>query len=119
MPLFAPPTEPSLSHSSDARNRIVWFISHIALCDEHARSTNTFSGAARSAYSSLTRSGGTCLSWTPATISVGVWLLPTIDAFHPQLWVSGARRTPVPHVAPTGSDASICAQMTSLAPCSY
>ena len=28
-------------------------------------------------------------------------------AFQPQLVVDGARRTPVPHLAPTGSDASI------------
>src|SRR6266403_474202 len=35
-------TEPRVSHSSDARNSSRWFFSHVALCDEQARSTNTF-----------------------------------------------------------------------------
>ena len=92
----------------------VWFASHIALCEAQPRSTKIFSRAPRSAYSSLTRAGGTCLSCTPVTINVGVWVFPTIAAFHPHVVVCGARRTPVPHVAPTGSDASICAHTVSL-----
>src|SRR4030095_15732223 len=39
-------------------------------------------------------------------ISVGALRLPIIDWLNPQVVVEGARRTPVPHFAPTGSDSS-------------
>src|SRR5205085_12132594 len=95
------------------------FFSHIALCDEQARSTNTLCGDARSASSSRTRSGGTCLSCCPAIISVGVSVFATAAWFHPHVVVCGARRTPVPHVAPTGSDANICDQILCAVAGSY
>src|SRR5258705_8284856 len=106
IPDFMPLTVPCVSHSSDARNSNRWFRSHIALCDEHARSTNTFSAEPASAYRSRTRSGATCLSWAPEIIRNGVVSFAAIDGGHVPA-VSGARRTPGPHVAPTGSDASI------------
>src|SRR2546427_7287375 len=62
IPSFVPFTEPCVSHSSDARNNIRWFFSHIALWEEHPRSMNTFWRAPRSVNRSRTRSGGTCLS---------------------------------------------------------
>src|SRR4029453_11531219 len=49
----------------------------------------------------------------PATISVGVIVLATVAWFQPHVVVCGARRTPGPHVAPTGSDSSISPQTTS------
>src|SRR5687768_1725221 len=55
----------------------------------------------------------------PATINVGVCVLVTTAAFQPQVVVCGARRTPGPHVAPTGSDASIVDQTLSLTSFSY
>src|SRR6185436_15289037 len=55
----------------------------------------------------------------PATISVGVWVLVTTAAFHPHVVVCGARRTPGPHVEPTGSDASIADHTLSAAALSY
>src|SRR5262249_29439401 len=119
VPSFAPFTDPAVSHSSDARNSSRRFFSHIALCDEHARSANTFCGAARSVKRSRTRSGCTCLSCWPATMSVGVCIFPTVAAFQPHGAVCGARRTPGPHVAQTGSDASISDQTASLTAGSY
>src|SRR5207245_2964759 len=49
VPSFVPFTDPWVSHSSDARKSRRRFFSHIALCEEHARSTNNFFGVARSA----------------------------------------------------------------------
>src|SRR5436305_11394520 len=80
-----PLTEFRVSHSSDALKRSRWFRSHAALWDEHPRSMNSFWPLPRSAYSSLTRSGRTCLSWAPATISVGAWTLATAARFHPHV----------------------------------
>ena len=48
-PSDIPFTLPSLSHSSEALNSSRWFFSHMALCEEQARSTNTFCFAPRSA----------------------------------------------------------------------
>src|SRR5687767_5737581 len=47
-----------------------------------------------------------------ATISVGVCILATTDWFQPHVVVCGARRTPRPHAAPTGSESSISDQTT-------
>src|SRR5580700_3833186 len=91
----------------------------MALCDEQARSTKTLWLAPRSAYSSFTRSMGTCLSWTPETIKVGICILPTAAVVHPQLVTNGARRTPGPQVAPTGSEAIISDHTLSRAAGSY
>src|ERR1700729_2797179 len=87
----------------------------MALCDEQAKSTNTLCAAPRSSYNSRTRAGGTCLSCTPVTISVGVSVLATAAEVQPQDVTCGARRTPVPQVAPTGSETSICSHTESLA----
>src|SRR5688572_23670981 len=116
MPSRAPFTVPLVSHSSEARNSSRWLLSHIALWDEQPKSTSTFCGAPRSAYSSLARTGSTCLSWVPWTISVGVIDLPTVAVSQPHVVVCGARRTPGPQVAPTGSDASISDHTLSAAP---
>ena len=96
VPSLVPFTVPCVSHSSEARNSSRRFFSHIALCDEHARSMNIFCGVPMSVKSSRTRSGGTCLSCCPTTISVGACTFPTIAAFQPQVAVCGARRTPGP-----------------------
>ncbi len=45
--------------------------------------------------------------------SVGIFVRPIIEAFHPHVVVDGARRTPLPHFAPTGSDAIMSFQTTS------
>src|SRR6185369_13422019 len=105
MPLRWSLTVPFTSHSSEALYITRWFASHIALCDEHARSISTLSEEPMSSYAARTRSGGTCLSCAPVIISVGILVLPIIASFHPHVVVDGARRTPVPHFAPTGSDA--------------
>ncbi len=105
MPVRASPTAPVVSQSSDALNINRRFFSHIALCDEQPRSISTFWLEPRSSYSGRTRSGVTCLSWTPAMISAGIFVAAAIAVFQPHVVVDGARRTPVPHVAPTGSDA--------------
>src|SRR6202030_1276593 len=89
------------------------------LCDEHARSMNTFLGEPRSVYISRTRSGLTCLSFAPETIRVGICILATTAVVHPQLVTCGARRTPVPQVAPTGSEAIISDQTELRSPASY
>src|SRR5690349_2815532 len=73
----------------------------------------------RSAYSSRTRCGATCLSCAPVTIRKGVWILATTAWLKPQVGTWGARRTPVPQVAPTESEASISDQTTALAAGSY
>src|SRR5579884_3553495 len=91
----------------------------MALCEEQARSTNTFFGDPRSVYISRTRSGLTCLSCAPETISVGICILLTTAVVQPQLVTWGARRTPPAQVAPTGSDSIILAQTASLAAGSY
>src|SRR5688572_31274145 len=52
----------------------------------------------------------------PAIISVGVVAFATAAAFHPHVVVLGARRTPGPQVAPTGSDFIISDQRTSRMP---
>jgi len=52
-------------------------------------------------------------------ISVGICVFPTIAVVQPQFVTWGARRTPLPHVAPTGSDSSICDQTDSRASGSY
>jgi hypothetical protein len=52
-------------------------------------------------------------------MSTGTLIFSTVDLPKPQTVVFGARRTPCPHVAPTGSDASIAPQTASLAACSY
>ena len=44
---------------------------------------------------------------------LGVRVPPIIDAFQPQVVVTGARRTPVPQVAPTGSESISSDQTTS------
>src|ERR1700730_14352504 len=80
---------------------------------------NTFWCDPRSAYSSRTRPDGTCLSCSPVTISIGSCVLATISAFQPQVVTKGARRTPGPHVAPTGSDFIISDHTLSLAAGSY
>src|SRR5262249_52451609 len=110
---------PSFSHSSEALKSSKWFFSHIALCDEHARSTMTFSFEPRSAYRSRTRWGATCLSCTPVTIRKGVCILETTAWLKPHVGTEGARRTPGPHFAPTGSEASISDHTAALAPGSY
>src|SRR5215471_8059775 len=55
----------------------------------------------------------------PVTISTGTLIFSTVVLPKPQTVVFGARRTPCPHVAPTGSDASIAPQTASLAAESY
>src|SRR5580658_11230577 len=91
----------------------------MALCEEHAKSMKTFLGEPKSAYNSRTRSGLTCLSWAPEIIKAGIWVLETTAVVHPQVVVCGARRTPVPQVAPTRSEASISDQTESRVPASY
>src|SRR5579864_3560212 len=100
MPSCLPCTEPWVSHSSDARNSRRWFFSHMALCEEQARSTKIFLEEPRSVYSSRTLSGLTCLSCAPETISVGICVFDTTAVVHPQEVTCGARRTPLPQVAP-------------------
>src|SRR5678816_3425839 len=90
----------------------------MALWEEQARSTNTFSDEAMSAYSSRTRSGATCLSCAPDTIRNGTASFFAIAGVHVPV-ISGARLTPGPHVAPTGSDASISVQTAFDAARSY
>src|SRR5262252_6224430 len=80
---------------------------------------NTFSFVPRSAYNSRTRSGDTCLSCAPATSNVGMSVFPANAGVQPHTVVCGARRTPGPHVAPTGSDASISDHTASLTAGSY
>ena len=46
-------------------------------------------------------------------IMVGILVPPIAAAFQPKVVVEGARRTPVPHEAPTGSEASISAHTAS------
>src|SRR5579863_9763642 len=91
----------------------------MALCEEQARSTKTFLGDPKSVYSSRTRSGLTCLSWAPETIRVGICVLATTAVVHPQVVTCGARRTPLPQVAPTVSEATISDQIESRVPLSY
>jgi len=50
----------------------------------------------------------------PATINVGTSIFAATAEFHPHVVVEGARRTPDPHVAPTGSDSNIFDQTVSL-----
>jgi len=50
---------------------------------------------------------------------IGVCIFATVVWPKPQTVVFGARRTPCPQVAPTGSDASIALQTASLAAGSY
>src|SRR5580698_6635570 len=119
MPSCLPWTVPCVNHSSDALNSSRWFFSHIALCEEQARSTNTFFGEPKSLYNSRTRSGFTCLSCAPETISTGICVFETAAVVHPQEVTCGARRTPLPQVAPTGSEASISDQTESLVGASY
>ena len=109
-PLSIPSTVPSLSHSRDARNSRSRFISHIALCEEQARSRRIFLVDPMSSNNSATRSGDTWPSVAGATSSIGVLCRETSDRFQPHVVTLGARRTPVPHVAPTGSDSSIAVQ---------
>src|SRR6478752_1581085 len=52
-------------------------------------------------------------------MSTGTLIFSTVDLPKPQTVVLGARRTPCPQVAPTGSEASIAPQTASLAACSY
>src|SRR5271157_1451512 len=104
MPSCLPCTVPCVSHSRDAWKSSKWFFSHMALCEEQARSTNTFLGEPRSLYNSRTRSGFTCLSCAPETIRVGICVFETTAVVQPQEVTCGARRTPLPHVAPTGSE---------------
>ena len=59
------------------------------------------------------------MSFTPAIIIVGIFVPPIIAAFQPQVVVDGARRTPVPQVAPTGSEASISLHTASRTAGSY
>ena len=47
-------------------------------------------------------------------MSVGVCILATTDPFQPQVGTEGARRTPHPHVAPSGSDLTMWDQTDSL-----
>src|ERR1700690_40894 len=119
MPSGLPLTVVEVSHSSEALNSRRGFFPHMALCEEHARSIKTFFDEPRSPYSSRTRSGETCLSWTPETINVGVCILATTELFQPHVGTDGARRTPVPHVAPTGWDSTSFDQTASLATGSY
>src|SRR5665213_4338990 len=91
----------------------------MALWEEQARSTNTFLDDPKSVYISRTRSGLTCLSCAPETISVGICVLATTAAVHPQVVTCGARRTPLPQVAPTLSEAIISDHTESRAPLSY
>src|SRR5580658_6244394 len=119
MPSGLPSTVPLVSHSADALKSRLWFFSHIALCEEQARSTNTFLGDPRSSYNSRTRSGLTCLSCTPETIRVEIWVFETTALVQPQEVTCGARRTPLPQVAPTGSESIISDQTESRAPASY
>src|SRR5262245_21860782 len=85
----------------------------MALCDEQPRSINTLSLDPMSSYAARTRSGGTCLSCAPAIINVGVFMPPIMALLKPHVVVEGARRTPVPHLAPAGSDAIMSAHTTS------
>src|SRR4051812_35008384 len=52
-------------------------------------------------------------------MSVGIVVLLTTSLVQPQLVVTGARRTPGPQVAPTGSDASMFLHTDCDAPRSY
>src|SRR5579863_7918242 len=119
MPSGLPLTVVEVSHSSEALNSSRWFFSHIALCEEHAKSMKTFFDEPMSLYKSRTRSGETCLSWAPETINVGACIFPTTEPFQPQVGTDGARRTPVPQVAPTGSASTILDQTASLTAGSY
>src|SRR5262249_32993979 len=111
-----PFTEPVVSHWRDASKRIKWFFSHIAGCDEHPRSMKTLSVAPIAAWSSRTLAGSTTLSYTPETITVGTLRLTSADCTQTReaRRAIDERRTPAPHVAPTGSDASISVQTASL-----
>src|ERR1700680_822728 len=119
MPSGLPLTVVEVSHSSEALNSRRWFFFHMALCEEHARSMKPFFDEPRSLYSSRTRSGETCLSWTPETINVGACILATTELFQPHVGTEGARRTPALQLAPTGSDSTILDQTASLAAESY
>src|SRR5688572_5799021 len=112
-PFLVPATSPVIRNSRDAANISRWLASHIALCDEQPRSSSTLLLAPRSSNALLTRSGNTCLSSAAAIIMVGVFMADSIVAFHPHVVVDGARRTPLPHLAPTGSDLIISAHTTS------
>src|SRR5579863_10779740 len=54
MPSGLPLTVVEVSHSSEALNSSRWFFSHIALCEEHARSMKTFFDEPMSLYKSRT-----------------------------------------------------------------
>ena len=111
-PLRVPLTVPFFSHSSDALNIVRWLVSHIALCDEQPRSINTF--PSRRDRRKRAHALGRHLLVVRAGDHQRRRLHPPIIAlFHPHVVVDGARRTPLPHVAPTGSDASMSAQTTS------
>src|SRR5207302_2173911 len=119
IPSCFPLTEVCVNHSSVVWNSSKWFRSHMALCEEQAKSTNTFWRDPKSAYKSRTRCCGTCLSCTPETINVGISIFATTAEFHPQTVTLGARLTPAPQVAPTGSDLVISDQTLSAAAESY
>src|ERR1700683_1343050 len=91
----------------------------MALCEEHARSIKTFLGDPKSAYSSRTRSGLTCLSLAPEIIRVGIWVFETTAVVHPHEVTCGPRPTPPPQVARTESERRISAQTESNAAGSY
>src|SRR5258708_38936862 len=57
--------------------------------------------------------------WARETISVGTCVLATTAVVHPQVVTCGARRTPLPQVAPTVSERSISDQTESRVVASY
>jgi hypothetical protein len=59
------------------------------------------------------------LSCSPATIRKGTRTFATAALLKPQVGTDGARRTPGPHFAPTGSDSSISSKMSRAAAASY
>src|SRR5689334_1926979 len=120
MPDDCPLTVPFSSHSSEALNSSRWFFSHMALWEEQPRSMKILLSLPRSACRSRTRSGLTCLSLTPLTISTGVVIAFTLSVVQPQPEEAmGARRTGGFQLAPTGSDFSISDQTEAAAWLSY
>src|SRR5690606_38872563 len=121
LPLLLPSYVVVDSHWYVASNSCSASRSHIALCDEQCISTYTFLLAPRSSWNSRTRAGGTCASCVPATTSIGVCVFFTTSCVQPKVGTRGARRTPplLPHVAPTGSDASMSAHTASATCGSY
>src|SRR5262249_3809841 len=90
-------TVPWRSHSSDAANIARWRVSHMAKCDEQARSAYTLLveptsvNAARIASGMLT---GAIASFSPSTMSVGFRSLAATLRFQKNVGKVGTRRRP-------------------------